>query len=264
MKIISENILVANRLVTPLGTLLIRVVPGASCTIDVLFIGSEEGMADSKGLKAATVVDGAGIQAKNVIGVVMEDLAMANGKEVEQELEAKLAELQWRRLVCFQKTRNIVVKKGDTTTASSAKVNSYLSPEDLSHMVDVLISSKYGEDLTHLTRVMADAMRNMLDALRQDLNGSLPRQVRSMVQQINGETQGKHVEVLPTTPNPNNDASQVNTSTLANLNQPGTEGNLNLQQPFLSNNGVWAQHPTHGERNSTRTHVRRLVPKNAW
>jgi hypothetical protein len=181
IKIISERILVVNRLVIPLGTSLVRVVPEASHTIGVLFAGSEEGMAYLKGSKAATAVDGASIQAKNTIGVVMEDLTKANRKEVEQELEAELAELRWRKLACFQKTCNGVVKKGDTTAVSSAKV-SYLNPEDMAHMVDVPISSKYGEDLTHLMRIVADEMRNTFDTLRQDLNDSLPRQVGAMVQ----------------------------------------------------------------------------------
>jgi hypothetical protein len=182
IKIISERILVVNRLVIPLGTSLVRVVPEASHTIGVLFAGSEEGMTYLKGSKAATAVDGASIQAKNTIGVVMEDLTKANRKEVEQELEAELAELRWRKLACFQKTCNRVVKKGDTAAVSSAKVNSYLNPEDMAHMVDVPISSKYEEDLTHLMRIVADEMRNTFDTLRQDLNGSLPRQVGAMVQ----------------------------------------------------------------------------------
>jgi hypothetical protein len=115
---------------------------------------------------------------------------------------------------------NGVVKKGDMAAASNVKVNSYLSPLDLAHMVDVLVSSKYGEDLTHLTRVMADEMRSTFDTLRQDLNTSLPRQVRAMVQQVNYETQSKLLEGSPMIPNPSNATGQVNTNTLANVVQP--------------------------------------------
>jgi hypothetical protein len=64
---------------------------------------------------------------------------------------------------------------------------------------------------------MADEMRSTFDALRKDLNGSLLRQVRAMVQQVNGETQGKWLEESPMIPNPNNATGQVNTSTLVNV-----------------------------------------------
>jgi hypothetical protein len=67
---------------------------------------------------------------------------------VERELEEEMAEIRRRKLACFQKTCNNVVKKADTTAPSSHKVNSYLNPEDLIHMVDVSVTSIYGEDLT--------------------------------------------------------------------------------------------------------------------
>jgi hypothetical protein len=54
-------------------------------------------------------------------------------------------------------------------------------------MVDVSIASKYGADLTQFTCVVAEDMRHMLNTFKQDLNSSLPRQVRALVQQINGE-----------------------------------------------------------------------------
>jgi hypothetical protein len=70
-------------------------------------------------------------------------------------------------------------------------VNSSLSPEDLVQLVDVSVASKYSADLTQFTRVVAEDMRNALETFKQDLNGSLPRQVRAVVQQIHGESQGK-------------------------------------------------------------------------
>jgi hypothetical protein len=68
-----------------------------------------------------------------------------------------------------------VIKKTDTTTTSGAKVNSSLNPEELAHMVDVWEASKYGDDLTQLTRVMAKDLCSTFDALKQDLSTSLPR-----------------------------------------------------------------------------------------
>jgi hypothetical protein len=72
----------------------------------------------------------------------------------------------------------------DTVAASGTKVDSPLSPEDLIQLVDVSVASKYGADLTQFTRVVAEDMRNTLDSFKQDMNSSLPRQVRALVQQI--------------------------------------------------------------------------------
>jgi hypothetical protein len=49
-------------------------------------------MADPKGGKATSVVDGAGVQARNTIHLAMEDLAEEDRKEVEWELEEEMVE----------------------------------------------------------------------------------------------------------------------------------------------------------------------------
>jgi HPt (histidine-containing phosphotransfer) domain-containing protein len=146
-----------------------------------------KGMEDPNGLKASSVAAGAGVQAKNTINMMMEDLLEEDWKEIERDLEEEMAEVRRRKLACFQKMSNDVVKKSGTTAASGTKVNSHLSLEDLVHMVDVSIASKYGADLTQFTCVVAEDMRHMLNTFKQDLNSSLPRQVRALVQQINGE-----------------------------------------------------------------------------
>jgi hypothetical protein len=52
------------------------------------------------------------------------------------------------KLTCYQRTRSGVVQKTDTTKATAPKVNSSsLTPEDLVHLVDVSVVSKYGADL---------------------------------------------------------------------------------------------------------------------
>jgi hypothetical protein len=71
--------------------------------------------------------------------------------------------------------RNGVVKKSDTVAMTNAKVNAQLSPENLVHMVDVSVASKYGADLTQFMRVVAEDMRNTLEAFKTDLNNILPR-----------------------------------------------------------------------------------------
>lgn len=77
-----------------------------------------------------------------------------------------MAELRRRKLACFQKTCNGVVKKADTTSTLNMKVTSDLSPEDLVHMVHMAIASKYGADLTQFTRMIAKDMCNRLDAFK--------------------------------------------------------------------------------------------------
>jgi hypothetical protein len=114
-------------------------------------------------------------------------------------------------------------------SASGAKVNSALNPEDLAHMVDVSVASKYGDDLTQLTWVMVEDLRSTFDALKQDLSSSLPRQVRAVVQQINGEAQGKRVEASSAVPNPSPNASTGVSGMMINVGQPSSSGNPNLQ-----------------------------------
>jgi hypothetical protein len=115
------------------------------------------------------VVDGTGVHPKNAISVAMEDLSEEDQKEIERELETEMAEIWRKKLACFQKTCNGVIKKSVTMVASASKVNAQLSPEDLVHMVDVSVASKYGVDITQFTRIMVEDMRNTFDMLKQDL-----------------------------------------------------------------------------------------------
>jgi hypothetical protein len=71
--------------------------------------------------------------------------------------------------------------------ASTPKVDSSLSPEDLAQLVDVSVASKYGIDITHFTCVIIENMHSTLKTFETDLNNNLLRQVRSVVQQIQGE-----------------------------------------------------------------------------
>jgi RNase P protein component len=167
-----------------------------------------------------------------MIVVAMQDLAEADWKELEKELEEKMAERRQRKLAFFQKTRNGVVRKAYTAPASGVKVNASLSPEDLVHMVEVSVASKYGADLIQFTRVVAEDMRSMLDPFKQDLSGSLPRQVRAIVQQLSGESHEKRTEEFVATPNQGSTSKPSNRGVLANVSQGNTGANLNLQQPY--------------------------------
>jgi hypothetical protein len=142
----------------------------------------EKTMADPKGVKPTMAADRAGLHVKNIINMLIKDLTKDDHKEIERELEEEMVEMRRRKLACFQKTHKDVIKKSDTVAVSSAKVNSHLSFEDLVHMVDESVASKYGADLTQFTWVMVEDMRNTFDMLKQDLSSSLPRQVRALVQ----------------------------------------------------------------------------------
>jgi hypothetical protein len=201
------------------------IVASVSWSIGITLAGREGVMVDPKGSKGTTVVDAIGMEAKNTISVV-------DWKEIERELKEELAEIQRWKLVCFQKTRNKVIKKAETMVMIDAKVNAQLSPKDLVHMVDVSVASKYVADLTQFTRVVVEDMRSTLDAFKTDMNSSLPRQVRSIVQQIGSEAQGKHVDEFTSAPSMAATANPRNMGTMVNFNQGGGVNNLNFPQPF--------------------------------
>jgi hypothetical protein len=66
-------------------------------------------------------------------------------------------------------------------------VISNLTPEELVKLVDMSVASKYGADLTQFTCIIANDMHNTLESFKTDLHNTLPRQVRLVVQQIQGE-----------------------------------------------------------------------------
>jgi hypothetical protein len=68
-------------------------------------------MVDLMGSKPSGMVDSTGIHIKNTINVIMKDLVEEDRKEVERELKEEMAEIQRRKLACFQKAHNGVVKK---------------------------------------------------------------------------------------------------------------------------------------------------------
>jgi hypothetical protein len=144
-----------------------------------------------------------GINTDNVIGVAMEDLSDKDRDKLERDLQHELEEVMVERrkkkMVWFQRTQSSVVKKGDTVWAS-IPVSSSFTLEELVHMIDVLVSSKYGADLECITRTLTDSVRGSVESLRLEFKQEserLPWQIRAMVEQVLGETRGKHdVEVI--------------------------------------------------------------------
>jgi hypothetical protein len=165
-----------------------------------------------------------GVWPHNTIAVAMEDLLEAEKIALEKELEEEMAAARRRKLACFKKTRTGVIKKTipdvTTTRTTAPMVTSNLTPEELVKLVDVSVASKYGADLTQFTRIIADDMRNTLESFKTDLHNTLPRQVRSVVQQIQGDAQGKQPIGSPSTP------YLGNTYALGNTSAPGNMGTL--------------------------------------
>jgi hypothetical protein len=166
-----------------------------------------------------------------MIEVVMEDLPEAERITLEKELKEETATAR-RKLACFQKIHTGVIKKTvptiTTTTTIAPMVISNLTPKELVKLVDMSVASKYGTDLTQFTRIIADDMRNTLETFKTDLHNTLPRQVRSVVQQIQGEALGKQLAVEPTTPYPGNTSALGNMGTPypGNTTAPGNTGTL--------------------------------------
>jgi hypothetical protein len=78
--------------------------------------------------------------------------------------------------------------------ASTSKVYAAsLTPEDLVHLIDISVASKYGVDLSQLTWVLAEDVRHTLDAFKQDWDNGLPRQIWSAVKEVISNMQGKQV-----------------------------------------------------------------------
>jgi hypothetical protein len=130
-----------------------------------------------------------------VIGITFGDLSEEDQRRVKGEMRHKLEEIEavkmWEKLACYQKTRGGVVQKADTVKVSASKVSTQpLPPEELAHLVDVSVARKYVTDLAQLTHVLAEDVHHTLDSFMHDIDDNLPRQIRSVVKEVVGNTQG--------------------------------------------------------------------------
>jgi hypothetical protein len=120
----------------------------------------------------------------------MEDLPDAEKIALEKELEDEMAAARRRKLACFQKTRIRAIKKPAptvTTTANMAMTSMVIpnmTPEEIVKFMDVVVASKYGNDLSNFTCVITDDVHSTLESFKTDLQNTLPRQIRSVVQQV--------------------------------------------------------------------------------
>jgi hypothetical protein len=71
-----------------------------------------------------------------------------------------------------------------TTATATSMVTPNLTLEGLDKFMDVVVASKYGNDLTNLTRTITKEVHSTLDTFKTDLQNMLPRQIRLVVQQV--------------------------------------------------------------------------------
>jgi hypothetical protein len=144
------------------------------------------------------------IDLKNMIGVGHGDLPEEDQRWIKVEMRRELEEVEATKmcdkLACYQRTRSDIVQMVDTVKATVSKLNSSsFIPEDLVHLVDVSVTSKYDVDLAQLMHALAEDMWHTLDSYKHDLDNGLSRQIRSVVKEIIGNTQGKRVTDVSST-----------------------------------------------------------------
>jgi hypothetical protein len=132
------------------------------------------------------------VRPHNTIGVAMADLPEAERRTLEKELEVEMAEARRRKLASFQKTSTGVIKKTVsaimTMAITTSMVTRNLTPEEFVKFMDVAVFSKYGNDLMNFTHTIIEEVHSTLDTFKTDLQNTLPQQIRSVVQQVQGES----------------------------------------------------------------------------
>jgi hypothetical protein len=162
----------------------------------------------------------------------MEDLPEAKRRVLENVFEEEMAEARRRKLACFQKTCMGMIKKTvpaiTTTVTATPTVTPNLTPKELAKFMDVAVASKYRNDLMNFTCTITEEVRSTLDTFKTDLQNKLPQKIRSVVQQVHGESQGKQPDLEPSTPYPGSTSAPSNTGTLypSNTTASGNPGNI--------------------------------------
>jgi hypothetical protein len=115
-----------------------------------------------------------------------------------------------------------------TTATATHTVIPNLTPEELVKFIDIAVACKYGNDLTNFTHTITEEVHSTLDTFKTDLQNTLPPQIRSVVQQVHGESWGKQPNLEPSTPYPSSTSALGNTGTLypGNTAASGNPGNV--------------------------------------
>jgi hypothetical protein len=172
------------------------------------------------------------VRPHNTMDVAMEDLPEVERRALEKELEEEMAEARRRKLTCFQKTLMGVIKKTVpaimTMATATSTVTPNLTPEELVKFMDVVVASKYRNDLTNFTHTITEEVCSTLDTFKTDLQNTLPQQFRLVMQQVQGESQGKQPVAKPSRPYPGSTSAPGNMGTLylGNTTALGNPGNI--------------------------------------
>jgi hypothetical protein len=117
----------------------------------------------------------------NIIPVTLDDLSEEDRREFERGIEEEKA----ARLKQYFKTRSGAVKKvtapNPPPTVKTKVIN---SNEEIAHLVDVSVASKYGSDMANTARTITQ-LASSFDKFKEQFETNLPHQVRSVVLQMN-------------------------------------------------------------------------------
>jgi hypothetical protein len=162
----------------------------------------------------------------------MEDLPEVERRALDKELDEEMAEVRRKKLAGFQKTRTGVIKKTVPTVTTAATATSIvtpnLTPEEFFKFRDVAMAGKYGNDLMNFTCTIIEEVHSTLDTFKTVLQNTLLRQIRLVVQQVQGVSQGKQPVVKPSTPYLGSTSTPGNTGMLylGNTTTPHNLGNI--------------------------------------
>jgi hypothetical protein len=165
--------------------------------------------------------DAADLNPDNIIPVTFEDLSEDDRRTLEQELE----EMKAQRLKQYFKTRNGAIKKviaPNPTAASGTEVCK--STEEIAHLVDVSVGSKYGSESANTARAITQ-LSSDFNQFKEQFETNLPRQVRSAVLQINDEHRDKQPIPLENSKFINSQSVMHTPSISANVTQPSVDLN---------------------------------------
>jgi hypothetical protein len=143
------------------------------------------------------------------------------------------------------------------TMAATSTVTPNMTPEVLVKFMDVAVASKCNNDLSNLTCVITDDVHSTLQSFKTDLQNALPRQIRLVVQQVNGEVRGKQLDLAHSTPYPGNTfalghmgtlflgstTALGNTGVLANTSTPHPGSTSSNVFVLMLVHRIWGAHP---------------------
>jgi hypothetical protein len=139
--------------------------------------------------------DASNLNPDNIIPVTLDDLSKDDRLEIKRKLEEQKAEALSSMLTGFSKTRSGAVKKVTTPNPPPATDTKVRNTEEIAHLIDVSIASKYGDDMAKATRTVTE-ISSKFDKIRGQFETSIPHQVCSLVLQLNNENSQKNLMPL--------------------------------------------------------------------